>query len=236
METVMNDGNRSTVFFPGAGSFGGELRPLAEALGPTSWLVCYPGRFGRDFGTPAASFDAVVRSCVEQIAERPGPCPVLFGHSYGAYVAYAAVPALHEAGIDVSALVVAGAPAPGLLRVPQQASHSPSAAAEYLDRIDPGVLADAPSEEWRGVVAETTAHDLRLLGEFTPTGTSRVRCPVLAVRGDADPLTSDTAVAEWSSSTEDAFSRRTFPGGHSDFLRSPGCASWLREIRDGLTH
>lgn len=231
----MNDGNRSTAFFPGAGSFGGEFRPLAKALAPESWLVRYPGRAGRDFGEPAASFDAVVRSCVGQITGRPDPRPVLFGHSYGAYVAYGSVLALAEAGVEVAALVVAGAVAPGLVRVPQEATGSPAAAMEYLDGVDPGLLAGAPSEEWRSIVAETAAQDLRLLGQFSFAGSARVRCPVLAARGEHDPLTTDTAIAGWKHSTEGDFTQRTLPGGHSDLLHSPDFATWLRETLHGTT-
>ncbi|MGW8379018.1 alpha/beta fold hydrolase [Streptomyces sp. ODS28] len=232
----MNDGDRSTVFFPGAGSFGSEFRPLTEALGPASWAVRYPGRFGRDFGEPAASFDAVVGACVEQVTGRADPRPVLFGHSYGAYVAYASVLALAEAGIEVAALVVAGAAAPALVRVPPEAAGSPEGAASYLDAVDPRLLAEAPSEDWRSVLAETAAQDLRLLGEFASADSAlaRVRCPVLAVRGEHDPLAPDDAVTEWKGSTEGAFTHHTVPGGHSDFLRSPEFATWLREMVEGI--
>src|SRR5262249_44765773 len=89
VETAMDGASRSTVFFPGAGSFGNEFQLLVDALQPAAWLVKYPGRYGRDFGVPAESFDGVVRACTEQIASRPAGHPVLFGHSFGAYVAYA---------------------------------------------------------------------------------------------------------------------------------------------------
>jgi surfactin synthase thioesterase subunit len=221
----------STVFFPGAGSFGTEFRPLVDALEPTAWLVKYPGRSGRDFGTPAESFDALVRACAEQVRSQRPVRPVLFGHSFGAYVAYATVLALQEAGTEVSALVVVGARAPGRLEVSEQALSSLSGAVAYLDGVDPSTLADAPSDDWREVVVETAMQDLRLLKQFAAASFARVRCPILAACGDADPLTSATEASEWQHSGEQAFSLRTFPGGHSDFLRSPGCLSWAREIR-----
>lgn len=222
----------TTVFFPGAGSFGSEFRPLTQALGVPSWPVRYPGRPGRDFGTPAASFDAVVRTCAEQITRRSAVRPLLFGHSYGAYVAYATAARLAEAGVEVAALVAVGAAGPGRLRVPEQATAGPAEAAAYLDRADPGVLADAPSDEWRAVVAETTAQDLRLLRQFTPAKALGLRCPVLAARGTEDPLTTDDTIAAWRHATTGPFTRRTFPGGHSDLLRSPECVSWLQRIQE----
>lgn len=225
----MNDVARGTVFFPGAGSFGNEFRLLVDALGPAAWLVRYPGRYGKDFGVPAESFDELVRACAKQVTDRTPERPVLFGHSFGAYVAYATALILQEAGTEVSALVTAGACAPARLEVPEQATGTLPDVAMYLDRIDPGALAGAPSDDWREVVVETTAHDLRLLRQFDAASPATIRCPIIAVRGEADPLTSDAEVGEWEYATDGAFSLRVFPGGHSDLLRSPVCASWIRE-------
>jgi surfactin synthase thioesterase subunit len=230
----MNDVPRCTVFFPGAGSFGSEFQLLVDALRPAAWLVRYPGRYGRDFGVPAESFDGVVRACTEQIGRRAPARPVLFGHSFGAYVAYATALRLQEAGIGVSALVAVGACAPGRLEVSEQATGTPSDAAKYLDSIDPSALADAPSDDWREVVVETAVHDLRLLKQFDVTSSTSVHCPILAVRGAADPLTSDAGVGEWRHFTDGVFALRVLPGGHSDFLRSPACTSWIREVRDSF--
>lgn len=224
--------NDTTVFFPGAGSFGSEFRLLMAELRPAAWLVRYPGRYGRDFGVPAESFDGVVQACAEQIASRAPECPVLFGHSFGAYVAYATSLRLQEAGIGVRALVAVGACAPGRLEVPERATGTPSDAARYLASVDPSALADAPSDDWREVVAATAAHDLRLLRQFDVASSAGLHCPILAVRGDADPLTSDEGIGEWKHHTDGAFSWLIYPGGHSDVLRSPACTSLIREIRN----
>lgn len=236
----MNDVNNGTVFFPGAGSFGSEFQPLADALKPAAWLVRYPGRYGRNLGAPASSFEGVVRDCAGQITSRlpvDSALPnglVLFGHSFGAYVAYATALRLQEAGIRVSALVAAGAPAPRRLEVPERATGSPSDAAAYLESVDPSALADAPSQEWREIVAETAVGDMRLLRQFDTASSGCLHCPVITARGEADPLTSDAGVGEWGDYTDSAFLQRVFPGGHSDFLRSPACTSWVREIRESF--
>ncbi|HET9896823.1 MAG TPA: alpha/beta fold hydrolase [Streptosporangiaceae bacterium] len=226
----MNDLARTTVFLPGAGSFGTECQPIADALKPASFIVRYPGRYGRDFGIPAKSFDAVVRACAEQIVSQASACPVLFGHSYGAYVAYATALRLQEGGTGVRALVVAGASAPRFLQVSEQATCEHSDVARYLDRIDPNALAGAPSDDWREVVVEAALHDLRLLRQFDNSCTARVRCPVAALRGSADPLTTSAAISEWEQLTDSEFVLGVFAGGHSDFLRSAECVSWTREL------
>ena len=218
-----------TVFFPSAGSFGGEWRSLLNALVPEIWCVRYPGRFGEQAGIPAGSFQAVVRACVEQITGRGPDRPVLLGHSFGAYVAYATAVALQETGVEVAARVTAGAPAPSLLNVDAQAG--PRDAAAYLERVDPAVLAAAPSDDWRDMVAGLLADDLRLLTQFDTT--SPVHCPVFATRGQSDPATSSGEIRAWREVTGHDFAARTFPGGHSDFLSTPACTAWLRTILAG---
>ncbi|MCX4824768.1 alpha/beta fold hydrolase [Streptomyces sp. NBC_01142] len=218
------------IVFPGAGSFGSELRPLLRELEPSAWLARYPGRFGRDFGKAAASFQKVVESCVTQVGRLQPYRPVLVGHSFGAYVAYATARELEDRGTEVSALVVAGATAPALLTVPEQACRSRSDTAAYLDGIDPGLLPDE-SDEWRDIVVDTAGEDLRVLREFTASAHPEVRCPVFAVRGEEDPLTSAGGIGAWAGVTAKGCIHREFPGGHSALLNSPEFAAWLREIR-----
>lgn len=230
----MTDAPGGTVFFPGAGSFGSEFRALVEALGPTAWCVRYPGRYGRDFGVPADSFEDVALTCAEQVNARAAVRPVLFGHSYGAYVAYVTALRLRKAGTRVAALVVVGASAPDLLEISEQAVGTQADAADYLDRVDPGMLAEAPSDDWREIVVETVIQDLRLLGRFDIGLSDKLDCPMVAVRGEADPLTTPATLDGWRRVTDGTFSVRTFPGSHSDFLRSPACTTWVRELPGNL--
>jgi surfactin synthase thioesterase subunit len=221
------------TFFPGAGSFGSEFRSLVDR-DPGPCVVRYPGRMGKEFGVPAESFDDIVTACAEQVTGRRADHPVLFGHSFGAYVAYATASRLEEAGAEISALVVTGANAPTRLQVPNRATATPTDTAAYLNDVDPEMLADGPSDEWREIVAEIAMHDLRLLARFDAESSTKLRCPILAARGDADRLTSNEGVREWEHATHGTFSPRVFGGGHSDFLGSTACTSWFREAVDTL--
>ncbi|MCW5250402.1 thioesterase II family protein [Streptomyces sp. SHP 1-2] len=221
---MTGDGHQ-LILFPGAGAFGSEFHALRSAAGADSAVMRYPGRSTGE----AASFEAVVAACADRIAGRPDSRPVLFGHSYGAYLAYATAIALARRSVDVSLLIVAGAAAPDLLRVPPEATVSPEAAVAYLDEADPGRLA-AAAPEWREAVAETLQRDLRVLATLTlASPPTRVPCPVLALRGAEDPLTSDASLAGWERFTRGGFDRRTLEGGHSGVLDAPDLAALVRE-------
>ncbi|MEU9041627.1 MULTISPECIES: alpha/beta fold hydrolase [unclassified Kitasatospora] len=224
----MDPESPSVVVFPGAGSFGTELRGLLSASGPSAWLTRYPGRLGRDFGRAAGTFEEVVRSCVAQVERRRPVRPVLVGHSFGAYVAHATARELAELGTEVAALVVVGANAPALLTVPEPPTLHRSDTVAYLEGIDPGLLPDE-GDEWREIVIDTAMQDLRLLRESTGSTVREVSCPILAVRGAEDPLTSTDGIGAWADATSGSFVSRTFPGGHSDLLDTPAFATWLRE-------
>ena len=215
------------VAFPGAGSFGSEFGPLLRELKPTAWLARYPGRFGRDFGTAAGSFEELVLACATQVTCRKLVRPVLLGHSFGAYVAYATAARLQKDGAELSALVVVGATAPELFTIPEVATRSRSGTAAYLDDIDPVLVPGESSSDWRDVVVDMAYQDLRLLGGFDSADYEMLRCPIFAVRGEEDPLTSDAGIAEWAENTSDTCSRLVFPGGHSDFLGSAEFVSWV---------
>lgn len=214
------------IVLPGAGSFGGELRPLLRAFEPPAWLVRYPGRFGKDFGRPAASFDQVVRSCVEQVADRRAVRPVLVGHSFGAYVAFAAAAELEKLGTEPTAVVVVGAMPPHLFSVPESVTRSRADLAAYLDEINPEINS---SGEWRDVTIDTAMSDLALLREFSPARFGPLRCAILAARGETDPLTTTAGLAGWGRATRGEFAHRIFPGGHTDLLSDGTFLAWLRD-------
>ncbi|MEU3202465.1 thioesterase II family protein [Streptomyces cyaneofuscatus] len=224
---MTGDGHR-LVLFPGAGSFGSEFQPLRAAAGPDTRMMRYPGR--SEDPADAVSFATVVAACHDQIARLPtGPPPVLLGHSYGAYLAYATALSLHRRSVEVALLVVVGASAPDLARVPAEVTASAEAALDYLDAADPGQLA-AAAPEWREAVAETALADLRVLAEMdVPSPPDRVPCSVLALRGARDPLTSDASVEAWRRFSDGDVVRHTFAGGHSELLGDPGCVGLVHD-------
>jgi surfactin synthase thioesterase subunit len=214
---------RDVVAFPGAGSFGQEFRLLRNRLAGDARLVAlqYPGRTGPDQGTPATSFGDLVAACVSRARERSLAGCVLAGHSFGAYVAYATASALEAAGTVVDALVVVGANAPDRLSLPEDAVRTREGAWEFLTGIGEDVVGPVPDEEWREIVMETAWRDLVLLSEFPGPAPARLHGPVLAVRGQDDPLTAEDRMSGWADTTDGEFALVSLPGGHSDVLAAP---------------
>lgn len=212
---------RRVVAFPGAGGFGGEFRTLRGALPSGSRLVAlqYPGRDDEQPGE--TSFDDLVAACAARIREPSGSGCVLLGHSFGAFVAYATASALEAAGTEVAALVVVGADAPDRVTLPVEAARSREATRAYLDGIGDDVLGQAPNDEWRAIVVDAAWRDLVVLAGFPGPAGEKLRCPVLAVRGRADPVTADDRMAAWADTTAGGFTSASLPGGHTDVMSSP---------------
>ncbi|MET9381965.1 alpha/beta fold hydrolase [Streptomyces sp. NPDC002928] len=218
--------------FPGAGSFGGEFKELLAGVGRPAWLVRYPGRFGRNFGRPAGSFEEAVTACADQVRRKAGAAPLLVGHSYGAYLAYATAARLVDQGQAVAGLVVIGADAPQVVSVDEAGTRGLPETAAYLESIDPGLLPPEDSSDgWREVVVEAARADLRLLKEFTAAPHRDVSCPVAVAHGASDPLVSEAGTAAWAAATSGGCTRQVFPGGHADLLVSPRLTTWIREVR-----
>lgn len=218
---------RPVVVFPSAGSFGSEFRSLLREMRPQVTRARYPGRSDDE---PAASFGDLVARCVEQVVALGDEAPVLLGHSFGAYVAFATALELERTRRPVSSLVVLGATAPPELDLDALPADTPEDVAAYLTRIDPTSLTGAPSDEWRDLLVEVARADLRLLrGHGTRPG-DVLTCPIVAVRGEADSLVSEDGLAAWRQATRGEFTQHVVPGQHADPVRALGTAPWFRPL------
>lgn len=70
-----------------------------------------------------------------------------------------------------------------------------------------------PYDEQRKIVVDTTLRDLRLLARFEAAS-------ALALRGEADLLTSALGLVPWRRATSGPFPLHTFRGGRTNVLRS----------------
>ncbi|WFE20527.1 thioesterase domain-containing protein [Solwaraspora sp. WMMD937] len=73
------------------------------------------------------------------------------------------------------------------------------------------VLADP---ELRRAVLGYVRNDYRLIETYRPAPAAPLDCPVMVLRGDADPELDDGQAYSWGQLTSGRFDVRTFPGDH----------------------
>lgn len=145
---------------------------------------------------------------------------VLFGHSFGAMVAFELCHALARAGRNVP-LIVSGAAVPGTL-LNQPVSHL--ADTELAARVAEMTGYSHPAMEdpdLLELLVPALRDDLRLHEEYVPANGPLPGVPVLGVRGSEDRLIPAAAVQAWKDVTSGSFSYAEVPGGHMYLAEDP---------------
>lgn len=204
-------------FFPGAGSYGSEFSKLNRQLRPHVQTIRYPGRFDPGFGVPAPSFSALVDRCISSIREQGCEVVSLFGHSFGAYVAYACAQELTRIGFTPELLIVSGANGPN---VPFGAFPSNEEEAYcYFESVAPRETESGPGNDWTTASIDLGLKDLALLREFKINPSHcKLSCRVEVFAGELDPLVTDEGLDDWRSVSDGQVRVHKLPGGHSDSI------------------
>ncbi|MFE7898179.1 thioesterase II family protein [Streptomyces sp. NPDC057424] len=145
----------------------------------------------------------------------------LFGHSFGALVAYETARRLRQAGATVELLLVSGRVSPAW-PPPHEPLHmlpDPLFTAE-LSRMGgiPDALLSAPTV--LQLFLPSVRADLRMLETYAHRHTEPLDVPVAAFAGLEDALTHTDGMKAWSELTSEAFDLALLPGGHF-FLDQP---------------
>lgn len=222
----MSDTKPTLVILPGAGSYGSEFRGILKAFRPNARLLRYPWRDPPYDGGDHWTFDRAARSCAAQVRDTASGPTVLLGHSFGAYLAYAAAAILQRAGRPPARTILVAAAAPHLLAGgPQPKTRGEIEA--YWRRVEPGQLDRLPDESWKEVVVETTRSDLTVFESFADTSFGRLDGPLRTAAGRDDPLLAADHCAAWSAWADGSHRHRTFAGGHSDLLADRAFVDWI---------
>lgn len=145
--------------------------------------------------------------------------PTLFGHSWGAILAFELARRL---GPAVGHLVVSGARAPHLPSPLPVIADLPRA--ELLaelgryDGIHPEILAH---DDYLDVVLPTLRADLRMAEHYQLADAPGLTCPITAFGGRDDPMTGQHSLAAWSRYTQGECEVRLFDGGHFFYVDDP---------------
>lgn len=208
------------VCFPPGGGSAGAYRSLAQqfAQGISVYAVQYPGRQDR-LGDPLVTSIAELADYVAADLLGWGAVPnvALFGHSMGATVAYEVARRLQRKDRDPVRLFVSGriapdAPYPGRLHAGPDADLISD-----LERLanDPSSVAVLRAEPALAeLVLPPLRADYQAVETYVFEAGDRLRCPVSAMLGDADPTVTIEQAEGWRAHTDGEFDVTTFPGRH----------------------
>jgi len=221
--------------FPYAGSGPAVFRQWPEALPPSINVigVCYPGRESRMSEPLYTALRPMVHALSQAIRPWLDQPFAFFGHSMGAFVAYALANRLSQQHAPLpECLFVSGASAPHLA---EAAPLHGLPSREFLRGIVdlegiPGEVLD-DTEMLRYVLrllrADLQACETYLLGEVEP-----VSCPLCVFGGDRDPRVSVAQLRAWAAYAGLSLDIEVLPGRH--FFLHDRRAEVIARVHDHL--
>ena len=216
------------ICLPHAGGGAASFRGWPDRLRPAEiGIVELPGRGSRLREPVLESLTDAADALVDALTSSPAIPTALFGDGLGALIAFEAAHRLEARDWPLLALFVSGRPGPS---VPAQGQQLSEATAErlideirrYSDIVPDDGLIDRESLQ---LLVPGVRADFAMLDGYRYEPRSPLRCPVVALAGDADPDVPRAALDAWRRETAGRFSSRTFTGGHA----------YLRHEREAVT-
>lgn len=206
--------DRRIVCFPHAGGAATAYAPLARELAGTADVVAlqYPGRQDRRAEACFDDVDSLVAAIVAELDGRLDDRPyALFGHSMGAIVAFEVALRLPSPPL---CLFASGRRAPSTVRDERVHLGGDPSLLQEVRRLGgtPAVLLD--DEEVQDMLLPALRGDYKAIETYRWQPGPPLDCPIRALVGDADPLTTQAEAAAWSAHTRAEFALHTFPGRH----------------------
>jgi pyochelin biosynthesis protein PchC len=205
------------ICFPHAGGSGSYYYPVSAALSPSIEVLAvqYPGRQDRrneknieDIGELAdRAFEEVVPWCQGPVA--------LFGHSMGAIVAFEVARRLeHNSGISLLALIVSGRRGPATHRTETVHLRGNDGVGAEMRRLSGTNAVLLDDQELAEMVLPATLSDYKAIETYRYQPGPGLSCPILALSGENDPLTTRAEIEDWAQHTNGEFALELYPGGH----------------------
>lgn len=215
--------------FPHAGAGASFYRSWAAGL-PEAEIcaVQLPGREERFEETPFRQMDPLVESVVDALSSELDSPFAVFGHSFGAIVAFEFCRRLRRIGLPTPAvLFVSGHSAPhlsnglpGIHDLPD--ANLLQAIQERYNGIPPAILAEP---ELLGLLIPTLRADVSVLETYTCGDGPTLDCPISALGGLSDPWSSEDLLSGWHAYTSGRVCTKIYSGGHF-FVVSAREAVW----------
>ncbi|MFI6513271.1 thioesterase II family protein [Streptosporangium sp. NPDC050855] len=202
------------VCFPHAGGSASYYHPLSATLAPSAEVLAvqYPGRQDRR-GEPLFRGIHPLADRIAEVLLREEERPrAFFGHSMGAIIAFEVARRLGDRGPGL--LFASGRRAPSRDRLETVHLLGENGLIAHLQEVNGAEAAFLEDEEIRELVLPVIRSDYRAIETYRPADLTPLSCPIVALTGDADPLTSVDDARAWSEVTTGDFDLRVFSGGH----------------------
>lgn len=211
------------VCFPHAGGSAAAYRDWSPLLPPSIRLTAiqYSGRQDRINDVMPESMHALADEIWRALSACTHPL-LLFGHSFGAAVAFEVARRIERWGPGpLVHLVVSGRPGPQAQV--RTGKHLWSDDELWTDMLrlggTPPELASVPA--LREVVLPGLRQDYFIIEQYGPTPEATVSCPVTAFLGADDPEVTPEQAEAWALSTTGALELRLFDGDHFYLFAQP---------------
>ncbi|WP_333776359.1 thioesterase II family protein [Streptomyces sp. IBSBF 3136] len=218
-----------------AGGAASYFFPVSRALSPAVDVLAvqYPGRQERRREAPFEDAELLADAVAGQLAGLTDRPLALFGHSLGATVAFEVARRLEAVGTTPSALFVSGRTAPSRHRAQWvHLGDDERLLAEIvkMEGTEPAMLQDP---ELVRMILPALRSDYKAAETYRYRPGPPLRCPVVALTGDADPQVTEGEAGAWREHTTGPFELRVFPGGH--FYLNHHAGEVVALIRQRLT-
>ncbi|MGM1061397.1 thioesterase II family protein [Saccharothrix sp. Mg75] len=214
----------AVMCLPYAGGGAGVFRPWQNQPGLPFRVVPVqlPGRDEWFVREPCTTMAAAARVCADQVREAAGTGPfAVFGHSFGALLAYETTRLLAADGARLpERLVVSGAAAPDVARPRMDGALLDDDAFVARLRGLVGYDHEAWHEpELRELLLPALRADLEVQDGYAPPPGGPLTVPVSVLRGTEDELVPYEDAARWAEHTSAETTVVDVPGGHMYFTQ-----------------
>lgn len=212
----------SLMCLPFAGAGAGLFRPWRNHPNHAFQVtpIQLPGREELLIEDPYTTIDDAAAGCAEKVLAAAEDRPfALFGHSFGAVLAYETARLMAAKGMPLPwHLIISGAAAPGipraLLNVQSLTDDELTAAVAGLAGYDHEALSDP---ELRELLVPALRADMEINETYRPVEHPPLPIPISVLRGVNDTLVPRAAAEAWSGHTTASHEVLDMPGGHMFF-------------------
>lgn len=228
---------RRLICFPCAGGGASMYRRWAQLLPEMEvWAANYPGRESLHSLPFATSIDDICTLLMEQDTVWQEKQLVLYGHSFGALLAFAMALRLQARGVVADAVLVSARRAP---HVPARETYGDLSDNQFLVQLDrmggvPAAIRNDP--DMMAFYTPIIRADLQLNDQALFVPTDVIDSPLYLFSARFDRVATHDELEAWRHCTRGRFSHRVFEGGHF-FIQddADGFTACVRSLLSGLS-